>query len=56
MDYAVQLFKNLQEHKDWSMKHVCRDSYDKTFKKWHNWLASSTFNVKKLKILYDHIT
>ncbi|XP_058740233.1 glycolipid transfer protein 1-like [Vicia villosa] len=52
MDYTVQLFKNLQEHKDWSMKHVCRDSYDKTFKKWHNWLASSTFNVG-LKLVPD---
>ncbi|CAK8543618.1 unnamed protein product [Lathyrus sativus] len=52
MDFTVQLFRNLQEHKDWSMKHVCKDSYEKTFKKWHNWLASSTFNIG-LKLVPD---
>ena len=45
MDFTVQLFKNLHEHEDWSMRHACVDSYDKTLKNWHNWLASSTFNA-----------
>ncbi|XP_004493797.1 glycolipid transfer protein 1-like [Cicer arietinum] len=45
MDFTVQLFSNLHEHEDWSMKHACSDSYNKTLKKWHSWLASSSFNV-----------
>lgn len=45
MDFLVELFRNLLEHPDWSMSQACSDSYGKTLKKWHGWLASSTFSV-----------
>lgn len=45
MDFLVELFRNLLEHPDWSMSQVCTDSYSKTLKKWHGWLASSSFTV-----------
>ncbi|XP_073287975.1 glycolipid transfer protein 1-like [Primulina huaijiensis] len=45
MDFLVQLFHNLVDHQDWSMSQVCNDSYSKTLKKWHGWLASSSFMV-----------
>ncbi|XP_073126875.1 glycolipid transfer protein 1-like [Henckelia pumila] len=45
MDFVVQLFHNLVDHQDWSMSQVCNDSYSKTLKKWHGWLASSSFMV-----------
>lgn len=45
MDFLVGLFRNILEHQDWSMSQVCSDSYGKTLKKWHGWLASSSFTV-----------
>ncbi|CAK8572100.1 unnamed protein product [Lathyrus sativus] len=45
MDFLVALFRNLIEHTDWSMSQACTDSYNKTLKKWHGWLASSSFSV-----------
>ncbi|KAK7344037.1 hypothetical protein VNO77_13252 [Canavalia gladiata] len=45
MDFLVALFQNLIEHEDWSMSQACTDSYNKTLKKWHGWLASSSFSV-----------
>ncbi|XAR48950.1 hypothetical protein NMG60_11031945 [Bertholletia excelsa] len=45
MDFLVELFRNLHEHEDWSMAQTCTDSYCKTLKKWHGWLASSSFTV-----------
>ncbi|KAF5183711.1 Glycolipid transfer protein [Thalictrum thalictroides] len=45
MDFLVELFRNLLEHKDWTMSQACSDSYSKTLKKWHGWLASSSFTV-----------
>ncbi|XXG89681.1 hypothetical protein AAC387_Pa12g1625 [Persea americana] len=45
MDFLVELFRNLLEHPDWTMPQVCTDSYGKTLKKWHGWLASSSFTV-----------
>ncbi|KAK7391718.1 hypothetical protein VNO78_20137 [Psophocarpus tetragonolobus] len=45
MDFLVALFQNLHEHPDWSMAQACTDSYNKTLKKWHGWLASSSFTV-----------
>ncbi|KAG8370445.1 hypothetical protein BUALT_Bualt14G0117700 [Buddleja alternifolia] len=45
MDFLVELFRNLSEHRDWSMSQVCNDSYSKTLKKWHGWIASSSFTV-----------
>lgn len=45
MDFIVALFRNLMEHKDWSMSQVCSEAYTKTLKKYHGWLASSTFTV-----------
>ncbi|KAF2294918.1 hypothetical protein GH714_027013 [Hevea brasiliensis] len=52
MDFLVELFRNLLAHPDWSMTQVCTDSYNKTLKKWHNWLASSSFSVA-LKLAPD---
>ncbi|CAN4101261.1 unnamed protein product [Withania somnifera] len=45
MDFLVELFRNLLEHGDWGMSQACSDSYSKTLKKWHGWLASSSFTV-----------
>uniref|UniRef100_A0A1D1Z5L8 Pleckstrin y domain-containing family A member 8 n=1 Tax=Anthurium amnicola TaxID=1678845 RepID=A0A1D1Z5L8_9ARAE len=45
MDFLVELFRNLLEHADWTMSQACTDSYGKTLKKWHGWLASSSFTV-----------
>lgn len=45
MDFLLELFRNLLQHPDWSMSQACSDSYGKTLKKWHGWLASSTFTV-----------
>lgn len=48
MDFLVALFRNLLEHPDWPMSQACTDSYGKTLKKWHGWLASSAFTVTSL--------
>ncbi|KAL8530233.1 hypothetical protein ACS0TY_007328 [Phlomoides rotata] len=45
MDFLVELFRNLLQHQDWAMSQVCTDSYSKTLKQWHGWLASSSFTV-----------
>ncbi|CAI9774384.1 unnamed protein product [Fraxinus pennsylvanica] len=45
MDFLVGLFWNILEHQDWSMSQACSDSYGKTLKKWHGWLARSSFTV-----------
>ncbi|KAM1720810.1 hypothetical protein ACFX12_022420 [Malus domestica] len=45
MDFLVELFRNLLEHQDWAMSEACTDSYGKTLKKWHGWIASSTFSI-----------
>ncbi|KAM7466538.1 hypothetical protein LguiB_014100 [Lonicera macranthoides] len=52
MDFLVQLFVNLGKHQDWSMQQACTDSYSKTLKKWHGWLASSSFTVA-IKLVPD---
>jgi len=45
MDFLVELFCNLLDHPDWTMSQACTDSYTKTLKKWHGWLASSAFTM-----------
>ncbi|XP_074571725.1 glycolipid transfer protein 1-like [Curcuma longa] len=45
MDFLVELFRNLLDHPNWTMTQACDDSYTKTLKKWHGWLASSSFSV-----------
>ncbi|GLU08196.1 hypothetical protein SLE2022_251200 [Rubroshorea leprosula] len=45
MDFLVELFRNLLAHPDWTMSQACTDSYGKTLKQWHGWLASSSFTV-----------
>ncbi|XP_049409906.1 glycolipid transfer protein 1 [Solanum stenotomum] len=45
MDFLVALFRNLLEHQDWAMSQACSDSYSKTLKKWHGWIASSSFTI-----------
>ncbi|CAH8357643.1 unnamed protein product [Eruca vesicaria subsp. sativa] len=45
MDFVVELCRNLVAHQDWSMSQACGDSYQKTLKKWHGWLASSTSSM-----------
>ncbi|KDP40357.1 hypothetical protein JCGZ_02355 [Jatropha curcas] len=45
MDFLVELFRNLLAHPDWAMSQACTDSYGKTLKKFHGWLASSSFTV-----------
>ncbi|XP_027094684.1 glycolipid transfer protein 1 [Coffea eugenioides] len=45
MDFLVELFRNLVDHPDWTMSQACTDSYSKTLKKWHGWLASSSFTI-----------
>ncbi|GLT42135.1 hypothetical protein SLA2020_161540 [Shorea laevis] len=45
MDFLVILFRNLLAHSNWTMSQACTDSYGKTLKKWHGWLARSSFTV-----------
>ncbi|XP_038878235.1 glycolipid transfer protein 1 [Benincasa hispida] len=45
IDFLVELFRNLLEHQDWTMSRACTEAYGKTLKKWHGWLASSSFSV-----------
>ncbi len=45
MDFILELFRNLLEHADWTMTQACTDAYNKTLKKWHGWLASSSFTL-----------
>ena len=45
MDFLVELFRNLLEHQDWTMAQACMNSYSKTLKKFHGWIASSAFTV-----------
>lgn len=45
MDFLVELFRNLLDHQDWTMSQACTDSYSKTLKQWHGWLASSSFTI-----------
>ncbi|KAL4308405.1 hypothetical protein GQ457_01G031450 [Hibiscus cannabinus] len=45
MDFLVELFRNLLAHPDWTMTECCTDSYGKTLKKFHGWIASSSFTV-----------
>lgn len=45
MDFLVQLFCSLLENPEWSMTQACTDSYKKTLKKWHGWMATSTSKV-----------
>ncbi|KAL8158351.1 hypothetical protein AgCh_002877 [Apium graveolens] len=52
MDFLVELFRNLSEHQDWGMQQCCNDSYSKTLKKWHGWIASSSFTVA-IKLVPD---
>ncbi|KAJ6405781.1 hypothetical protein OIU84_013695 [Salix udensis] len=52
MEFLSELFGNLMVHPDWSMSQVCADSYGKSLKKWHGWLASSSFSVA-LKLAPD---
>ncbi|PKA60594.1 hypothetical protein AXF42_Ash019487 [Apostasia shenzhenica] len=52
MDFLVELLRNLMDHSDWSMTKACMESYNRTLKRWHGWLATSSFNVA-LKIIPD---
>ncbi|KAM5563395.1 glycolipid transfer protein 1 [Rosa sericea] len=45
MDYLVELFRNLHDNPDWPLSKACTEAYNKTLKKWHNWIASSGFSV-----------
>ncbi|XP_010264964.1 PREDICTED: glycolipid transfer protein 1-like [Nelumbo nucifera] len=45
MDFLVELFRNLLEHPDWTMSRACTESYNQTLKKWHGWVASSSFTI-----------
>ncbi|GMI64177.1 glycolipid transfer protein 1, ARABIDOPSIS GLYCOLIPID TRANSFER PROTEIN 1 [Hibiscus trionum] len=45
MDFIIELFRNLLSHPDWTMTECCTDSYGKTLKKFHGWIASSSFTV-----------
>lgn len=51
MDFLVELFRNLLEHPDWTMSQACTDSYTKTLKKFHGWLASSSFTVESFTLV-----
>ncbi|XP_073278843.1 glycolipid transfer protein 1-like [Primulina huaijiensis] len=45
IDFLVELLHNLEQHQDWPMSQVYNDSYTKTLKKWHGWLATSSSMV-----------
>ncbi|KAK3414837.1 glycolipid transfer protein 1 [Eucalyptus grandis] len=52
MDFLVELFHDLLDHPDWSMTQACTNAYSKSLKKWHNWLATSSFSVA-MKLVPD---
>lgn len=45
MDFMVELLRNVTANPEWSMTHACTISYNKTLKRWHGWLTSSSFMV-----------
>ncbi|XP_050220211.1 glycolipid transfer protein 1 [Mercurialis annua] len=45
MEFLVELFRNLLAHQDQTMSQACIDSYGKTLKRFHGWLASSSFTI-----------
>ncbi|CAN6462084.1 unnamed protein product [Victoria cruziana] len=45
MDFLVQMFNNLNEHSEWTMPQASSDAYGKTLKRWHGWVASTTFTA-----------
>ncbi|KAE8735974.1 Glycolipid transfer protein 1 [Hibiscus syriacus] len=45
MDFVVELFRNLLAKAEWTMAEACTDAYCKTLKKYHGWIASSSFTV-----------
>ncbi|KAJ1694310.1 hypothetical protein LUZ63_011008 [Rhynchospora breviuscula] len=45
MDFFIELLRNLTEHPEWSTTHASTISYNKTLKRWHGWLTSSSFMV-----------
>ena len=55
MDFLVALFQSLIEHDDWSLSQACTESYNETLKKWHGWLASSSFTVMFFRCFVDII-
>ncbi|KAG6766242.1 hypothetical protein POTOM_030313 [Populus tomentosa] len=52
MDFLVELFLNLLAHPDWTMSQACTDSYGKTLKKFHGWVASS-YSTVVMKLVPD---
>ncbi|XP_061985267.1 glycolipid transfer protein 1-like isoform X1 [Populus nigra] len=52
MDFLVELFLNLLAHPDWTMSQACADSYGKTLKKFHGWVASS-YSTVVMKLVPD---
>jgi hypothetical protein len=45
MDFLVELFRNLNEHADWSMSQCATAAYTSTLKRYHGWIASAAFTV-----------
>lgn len=45
MDFMVELLRTVVANPEWSMTHACTISYNKTLKRWHGWLTSSSFMV-----------
>lgn len=47
MDFLVELFRNLNAHQDWSMSQCASAAYASTLKKYHGWIASAAFSVRR---------
>jgi hypothetical protein len=47
MDFLVELFRNLNAHQDWSMSQCASAAYTSTLKKYHGWIASAAFSVRR---------
>ncbi|XP_024401436.1 glycolipid transfer protein 1 [Physcomitrium patens] len=45
MDFLVELFRNLNDHSDWTMSQCATAAYTSTLKKYHGWIASTAFTV-----------
>lgn len=53
MDFLVELFRNLNEHADWSMSQCATAAYTSTLKRYHGWIASAAFTVSRMITLHD---
>jgi len=43
MEFIVALFRNLEQHKDWTTTQAANEAYNVTLKPYHGWIAQTAF-------------